>query len=253
MQNIVKQKIRRGELTIGSWICLAHPTIAEIIAKSGPDWIVIDMEHTTITVADIEPLIQVIEANGVVPLVRLPDNDPILAKKVMDIGAYGVIVPMVNTVEEAQKAVASIKYPPQGIRGVGLYRAQEFGSSFDEYKDTANDQSIVIVQIEHKDGVENIEGITKVEGVDGVFIGPYDLSCSLGVSGELDHPLVQEARDKVVAQAKKAKIALGTHVVHPDIAEVKSRIKQGYDFISYSTDAIMLNKNFRSDFKELRK
>lgn len=251
MKNLVKQKIKKGETTVGSWLSLAHPSIAEIMAKSGFDWIVIDMEHTTITISDMEPLIQVIEASGVVPLVRLSSNNPVLAKQVMDMGAYGIIVPMINTKEEAEMAVKSIKYPPVGTRGVGLYRAQEFGDTFDEYKDTINEQSIVIVQIEHKDGVADIDNIVKVEGVDGVFIGPYDLSCSLGVSGQLDHPLVQEARDKVVAVAQKAGIAIGTHVVFPDTDEVKNRKEQGYNFIAYTTDAIMLNDKFRADVKKI--
>jgi len=251
MKNFVKEKIKKGEKTIGSWLCLAHPSIAEIMAKAGFDWIVIDMEHTTITVADIEPLIQVIEANGVAPLVRLPSNDPILAKRVMDIGAYGIVVPNINSKEEAEKAVRSIKYPPQGMRGVGLYRAQEFGSTFDKYISSVNDQSIVIVQIESKEGVENLEEIVKVGGVDGVFIGPYDLSCSLGVPGQLDHDLVIEARQKVVDITKKSGKALGIHVVPPVVDEVNKRVEEGYNFIAYSTDAIVLNTHFGEAMKNI--
>jgi len=253
MKNILKEKIKNNKVVIGSWVSLAHPVIVEIMAKSGFDWLAIDMEHSAITLQSLEPLIQIIEANGVVPLVRLSSNDPILAKRVMDIGAYGVIVPMINSRAEAEVAVKSIKYPPIGMRGVGLYRAQNFGSEFEEYKNTSDQESMVIVQIEHKDGVENIEEILKVPGVDGVFVGPYDLSCSLGVSGQLEHSLMNECKSKIIGATKKSGLALGIHVVAPSLEEVKKRIEEGYNFIAYSTDAIVLNNHFREFIKNIKK
>jgi len=252
MKNSVKAKLKKGEATFGSWMQLAHPAIAEIMVKAGCEWVALDMEHSSITLSDAGVLLQVIEAHGAVPLVRLPENDPMLAKRLMDCGAYGIIVPMVNTKEDAERAVAGVKYPPMGTRGVGLYRAQEFGSSFDAYFKTANKESLVIVQIEHKDGVENIDEIVSVPGVDGVFIGPYDLSCSLGIPGEINHPLVEAARKKVVAAAKKAGVALGSHVVPLNPAEMKKRRKEGYTFLAYTTDAIALNTVFREGFKKIQ-
>lgn len=252
MKNQVKEKLKKKDVSIGSWLSLANGTVAEIMTKAGCEWICLDMEHSCIGISDVEELFRTIEANGSVPLVRMPSNDPVLAKRLMDAGCYGIIVPMVNTVEEAKLAVQSIKYPPEGIRGVGLYRAQEFGNKFEEYKNTSNDESLVIVQIEHIDGVNNAEAICSVSGVDGMFIGPYDLSCSLGVSGQLDHPLVEEAREKALSAARKAGIALGTHVVPTDVAEVQKRIEEGYNFIAYSTDAIVLNNHFRDVMNKLR-
>jgi len=250
--NPVKQKLKEGRITFGSWITLAHTAIAEIMAKSGFEWLAIDMEHSVIGIQDVEPLIQVIEASGCVPLVRLSSNDPVLTKRVMDAGAYGVIVPMVNTRDDAERAVRSVKYPPEGERGVGLYRAQGFGVSFEQYKDSINQESLVIVQIEHKDAVENIHSILSVKGVDGLIIGPYDISGSLGVMGELDHPLVKQAREKVLSAAKAAKVAAGIHVVHPSLDEVKNRLNEGFRLIAFSTDAILLNSQCREAALKLK-
>lgn len=245
MRNKVKQALKKGKVAVGSWLQIANITIAEIMAKSGFDWVAVDMEHSSIDLKDLEPIMAILAANGTAPLVRLPYNAPMLAKRIMDVGAYGIIVPSVNTAAEAETAVRSIKYPPLGTRGVGLYRAQEFGSTFKDYFDTNNDESLVIVQIETKEGVANIEKIVKVKGLDGVFIGPYDLSCSLGVPGELEHPLVKKAQEKVKLAAKKAGVALGTHVVHPSLPDLQKRLKQGYQLVAYSTDAILMNHYFR--------
>ncbi len=251
MINKVKQKLTRGEVSLGSWLTLSHTAIAEILAKSGFEWLAIDMEHSVIGIQDIEPLIQVIEASACVPLVRLSSNDPVLAKRVMDAGACGVIVPMVNSRNDAEKAVRSVKYPPDGERGVGLYRAQGFGVKFEEYKNSVNQESLVIVQIEHRNAVDNISEIISVPGIDGVMIGPYDISGSLGVTGELNHPLVKKAQEKVLSAAKAAHKAAGIHVVYPSTADVKERMKEGFTFIAYSTDAILLNSKCREDASEL--
>ncbi len=239
------RKLKEGEVSIGSWISLAHAALAETMANSGFEWLTIDMEHSVIGINDVEPLIQIIEASGSVPLIRLSSNDPILAKRVMDAGAYGVIVPMVNSREEAEKAVKSVKYPPVGNRGVGLYRAQGFGVKFEEYKNSINQESLVIVQIEHKDAVEDIDEIVSVPGVDGVMIGPYDLSGSYGIAGELDHPLITSAQERIVAAAHKGNKVAGTHVVAPSVEAVNNRIQEGFKFIAFSTDAILLDNKCR--------
>ncbi len=245
MHNPIKAAIGNGEVTIGSWITLAHTAIAEIMAKSGFQWLTIDMEHSVIGIQDVEPLIQVIEASGSIPLIRLSINDPAQTKRVMDAGAYGVIVPMVNSREDAEKAVKSVKYPPEGDRGVGLYRAQGFGNTFDEYKNTVNQESLVIVQIEHKDAVENIDEIMAVPGMDGIIIGSYDMSGSYGVAGELDHPLLKQAQEKVLTAARNANKPAGIHVVTPSVEAVTNRIKEGFRFIAVSTDAILLDNKCR--------
>lgn len=251
MENKVKQKLINGKVSVGSWLTFAHTAIAEIMAESGFDWLAIDMEHSVIGIHDIEPLAQAISASGCIPLVRLSSNDPVLTKRVMDAGAYGVIVPMVNTREEAEKAVRAVKYPPDGDRSVGLYRAQGWGVKFEEYKNTVNKESLVIVQIEHRQAVENIADIISVNGLDGVMIGLYDMSGSFGVIGELNHPLIKQAQAKVLEVAKIANKIAGIHVVSPSLSDVEDKIKDGFTFIAYSTDAIMLNDKCREATSEL--
>jgi 2-dehydro-3-deoxyglucarate aldolase len=249
----LKQRLKNRELTIGSWITLGHPAIAEIMAKAGYDWLTVDMEHSVITLNQAQQLIQVIELSGCVPLVRVGDNDQNLIKRVMDAGAHGVIVPMVNSREDAEQAVASVKYPPQGFRGVGLARAQGYGASFEEYKQWCDRESIVIVQIEHIEAVKNLEEILDVEGVDGFIIGPYDLSGSLGIPGEFTHPLVIDALQKVREITDKKNALSGFHVIPPDPEELKKKKEEGYKFLAFSLDTLFLGEGCRNMMKEVKK
>ena len=157
----LRDKIHTGTLTIGSWITLAHPAIAEIMANSGFDWLVVDLEHSVITIREAEELIRVIDLAGVVPLVRLTSNNSDQIKRVMDAGSHGVIVPMVNSAAEAERAVQAVKYPLRGKRGFGLARAQGYGAKFKEYLEWQEKRSVIIVQIEHIDAVNNLESILK--------------------------------------------------------------------------------------------
>src|SRR5688572_18658700 len=158
----IKEKMRRGEASMGTWLSMAHPSIAEILAMAGYDFVVVETEHTAIDVSEVLRLLIAIEQRGSIPLVRLAWVDPIQAKAVLDSGAAGVLVPMVNTKAEAELAVRMTKYPPLGDRGVGLARAQGYGTTFDDYVKHANDDTLLIVQIEHKDAVANIEEILSV-------------------------------------------------------------------------------------------
>lgn len=252
MSNL-KARLQNKELTIGSWITLGHPSIAEIMAKAGFDWLTVDMEHSAITMHEAQQLIQVIDLCGVSPLVRVSQNEPDLIKRVMDAGAYGVIVPMVNTKEDAERAVGSVRYPPQGFRGVGLARAQAYGADFDGYRRWNETESIVIVQVEHIKAVENIEAILSVDGVDGFIVGPYDLSGSLGVPGQFDHPDVVAALDEVQKVSAQMNALSGFHVITPEPAQVKEKINQGYRFIAYSLDILFLGESCRSDVNLIRK
>ncbi len=144
------------QLSIGSWIQLGHPAVAEIMASAGFDWLAIDLEHSTITLREAEDLIRVIDLKGVVPLVRLASNNAEQIKRIMDAGAHGVIVPMVKSQDEARAAVRAVKYPPQGERSIGLARAQGYGVDFARYFEWQRDQSLVVVQIEHIGAVNNL-------------------------------------------------------------------------------------------------
>ena len=230
-----------SKLSIGSWIQIGHPTIAEIMASAGFDWLVVDLEHSAITLREAEDLIRVIDLKGVVPLVRLSSNNPEQIKRIMDAGSHGVIVPMVNTPEEAEMAVASVKYPPVGRRSFGLARAQGYGARFEDYLAWQREHSLVIVQIEHINAVNCLESILSVEGVDAYFVGPYDLSGSLGIPGQFDHPEFLKAMDRIPEIAKKCGIPGGVHIVEPDAEQLKKRIEQGNQFIAYGADIRMLD------------
>jgi len=239
--------MRRGEPTIGSCMSMAHASIAKILAMAGYDWIVIETEHTAIDVSEVLRLIIAIEQRGSVPLVRLAWNDPIQAKAVLDSGAAGVLVPMVNTKADAELAVSMTKYPPLGSRGVGLARAQGYGINFDAYVTNANADTLLLVQIEHREAVENIEQILSVTGIDGVFIGPYDLSLSLGIPGNLNHPDILAAKQKVLSATLAHGLIVGMHFVQPQTAasDCQKAISEGYRFIALGTDILFLGDSAR--------
>lgn len=252
LSNTLKTKIRQRETTFGSWITLGHLAIAEIMCRSGFDWLAIDMEHSVITEEDAQSLIQVISLSGVTPLVRVGVNDPTVIKRVMDAGAHGVIVPMVNSKADAEKAVSSVKYPPVGTRGVGLARAQGYGTSFDEYKSWVNENSVVIVQVEHIDAVRSLSEILDVDGVDGFIVGPYDLSASMGKPGEFEDADVLEALAEVKAIAKEKNAMAGFHVIPPDAKEIKKKVAEGYRFIGCSLDTLYLAGNIEQVMSKVR-
>jgi len=240
-----KDRLLKNEILLGSWITLAHPSIAEILASAGYDWLVVDMEHTTISIEQAGELIRVIDLCGVVPLVRLTSNSADQIKQIMDAGAHGIIVPMVCRVEDAINAVAATRYAPQGIRGVGLARAQKFGPGFDDYLQWQKNGPVVIVQIEHKDALDNLEEIFSVPGVDGFIIGPYDLSCSMGIPGKFEDPDFKKAVSKVLKTGLKMNFPAGIHIVEPDQVRLAQVIKEGYQLIAYSVDIRMLDVEAR--------
>jgi len=248
----LKQSLKNNVLTIGSWITMGHSSIVEIMATAGFDWLTVDMEHSAITMDVAQNLIATIKANKMDALVRVGKKDELFIKRVMDAGADGVIVPMVCNKEDAEYAVASVKYPPIGKRGVGLARAQNYGIGFDKYKNWVNTSSVVIAQIEHKDAVENIEDIINVDGIDGIIIGPYDLSASLGIPGELNSSLLAKSIKTIETVCKKVEFPLGYHVISPDHQDVLEKIKGEYSFIGFSLDFYFLGDKARSEMKVLK-
>ncbi len=226
--------------TYGCWVTIPHILIPEILAQADFEWLVVDMEHSSIELGDLLPLIISIENNDMIPLVRVGENNPNLIKRVMDAGAYGVIVANVCSRIDAEAAVSAVKYPPIGIRGVGLYRAQGFGRSFEEYKKWLDEESVVIVQIEHINAVNNIDEIFSTPGIDAFMVGPYDLSGSLGKPGDFDAPEVKDALKTVMEAASRHNIPAGFHSVSSDPQEALKRINQGYNFLAFSLDSIFL-------------
>ncbi len=251
MENL-KYKLKNNKLSVGSWITLAHSGIAEIMADAGFEWLVIDMEHSVITIREAEELIRIIALKNITPLVRLTFLDCGQIKRVMDAGATGVIVPMVKTAEEAKIAVQAVKYPPVGTRSVGLARAQGYGTRFDEYAQTINEQSIVIVQIEHIEAINNLEEILQVEGLDGTIVGPYDLSGSMGKPGRYEEQDVLSKLKQYEEISKKFNKPFGYHVVQPDYEAVIRKIEDGYKFIAFSVDHLFLGDGLRVGLKKIK-
>lgn len=240
MGNIVKDKLRAGEVTLGTWLMVGHPASGELLASCGFDWVAVDIEHTSIGLDVLENIVRGIGSKGAAPFVRLPDHSPTFIKWCLDMGAKGIIAPMVNSAEQAKAVVAAAKFPPVGIRGAAFCRAADYGESFKEYYYGQNEEVVVVTMVEHVDSVANIEEIVRVPGVDALFMGPYDLSSSMGIVGEFEHPRFVEALKKVRDAAKNAGMPVGLHVVAPDIEQVRQRASEGFQFIACSIDTQMI-------------
>jgi 2-keto-3-deoxy-L-rhamnonate aldolase RhmA len=242
-----------SQISIGSWIQFSQPAHAEILAKAGFDWLAVDLEHSVIDLREAEDLIRIIEFCNVVPLVRMSSNNPVEIARIMDAGAHGVIVPMINDKQEAKAAVDAVFYPPKGQRGVGLARAHGYGATFEEYRKWLPENGIVIVQIENNRGVKNLREILSVEGVFGFIVGPYDLSSSLGIPGQLDHPLMLEKMKEINKIANDfPHIKKGLHKVSIDPQPVLDAVAEGYELIAYSTDMLFLGDSCRRGIKQIR-
>jgi len=248
----LKEKLKNRENSIGSWITIGHQAIIDILSEAGFDWLTIDLEHTAIDFNEVQILIGFIQSHGMAALVRVSKNEEVIIKRVLDAGADGIIVPMVCSKEDAKMAVEFAKYPPAGKRGVGLNRAQRYGFGFEEYKKWVDEKSIVITQIEHIDGVNNIEEIIQTEGIDGILIGPYDLSGSLGIPGNYNDPIVKDALIKVEEACLTHKKSMGYHVIEPDSALVIEKQKAGYNFIAFSTDFLFLGQKAVEEMNRLK-
>jgi len=239
-KNPVRQALLERQVTLGTWIQIGHPAVAEILAKAGFDWIAADMEHTDIDNPTFTALVRGMHGRGVVPLARVRGNDTLAIRQVLDLGAQGVIVPMVHTAEDAERAVAAAKYPPRGVRGYCFSRMNDWGTDFDSYAAQANDDIAVVAMIESQKGVENIDAILAVDGVDGVFIGPYDLSGSFGVPGQTGHEKVQAGCQRVLDACKAAGKAAGLHVVLPERDAVAKALADGFTFVAVGVDTVFL-------------
>ena len=247
-----KHKLRNGEIVLGGWTLLGHPGSVEIMAGEGFDFIVADMEHTAIDIRAFHDAALAIKGTGCDILARLQSCDPDQAKRVLDNGANGIIVPSINSREQAEKAVAMAKFPPAGFRGSSLCRATGYGQDFKGYFDSHNDNVLVVIMLENIDAVTNIDKILSTPGIDATFIGPYDLSASMGIAGQFDHPDLLAAQQKLVEACKKHNVPAGMHVVPVDNAELKKRIEQGLKFIACGIDTLFIRHGCRTMLKGIR-
>jgi 2-dehydro-3-deoxyglucarate aldolase len=243
----------KNKVEIGSWITLNHISIAEIMADAGFDWLCIDLEHSVTDYAETQHLIIAIQSKGLKAFVRVGENNERIIKRVLDAGADGIIVPSINSALAAKRAVNAVKYPPFGTRGVGLARAQSYGFNFDKYRDVISKEIKLIVQIEHISAINELDEIIKLDGIDGTFIGPYDLSGSLGKPGLWDDPEVKAAIETYEKIAKKYNKFIGFHVVPPDYKLLEDKIAAGYNFLAFSFDAMFLGTIIRDQLKNIKK
>lgn len=250
---MLKAKLRENKYpTLGTWLTLPSMAVAEMMTQAGFEWITVDLEHSTLTTKDAEDLIRVIDLAGKVPLVRLSNNDDVLIKRVMDAGAHGIIVPMVKNKADVDRAFQSMHYPTVGFRGVGLARAQKYGAGFQDYRQWLKEHSVFAVQIEHVEAVKNLDEILSHPEVDSFIIGPYDLSASMGIPGEFEHPKMLEALKKIEDTAKKYNKPAGIHIVEPDEKLLEKRMAEGYKFIAYTVDFRILESVLSKSVKKFK-
>jgi len=242
--NGLRHALQAGRCAVGSWVNTLSPVAAELMSAAGFDFLAVDAEHSAVDLLQAQILFQAIRSGNpdCAPLVRLPSNDYAVTKRFMDAGAFGVIAPLINIPDDAKEVVRAVKYPPDGDRGVGFCRANMYGMHFDEAIANANNQTLVCVQIEHIEGVRNIDEILSVPGVDAVFVGPYDLTASMGITAQFDHPDLEAAMRTILKSCQRHGVVPGVHVVQPDVAEVVKRYEEGYRLIAYSLDITMLHR-----------
>ena len=236
-------------MSIGSWVTIGNSSVVEVMADAGFDWLCIDLEHSVIDYSQAQQLIIAIQGKGLKAFVRIGENNALIIKRILDAGADGIIVPNIKSLEEAKKAVNALKYPPIGERGVGLARAQGYGFGFDKYLNETANQVKLILQIEHYNAINDLESILQLEGVDGTFIGPYDLSGSLGKPGKWDDAEVISFLEKYEVTVKKYNKLIGFHVVPPDFKLVLEKLDKGYNFIAFSFDLNFLGQMIRNELK----
>jgi 2-dehydro-3-deoxyglucarate aldolase/4-hydroxy-2-oxoheptanedioate aldolase len=241
MTDALKSRLRGGTKTVGAFLQTMSPVAAEILSRSGFDWMIVDMEHAAGDFANLQSQLQAMNGSGVVPFARAPWNDAVAIKRILDTGVMGVLVPYVNTRAEAEAAVAACKYPPRGIRGVaGSPRAAGYTRYTGAYLSSANDETIVMIAVETGQAVDNLDEILTVEGLDGIFIGPMDLASSMGYLGDPSQPEVQDAigliEQKVLASGK----FLGT--VASSREQARGLLDRGYQWLILVQDGVALRK-----------
>jgi 2-keto-3-deoxy-L-rhamnonate aldolase RhmA len=237
--NRLKRDLAAGKVCIGATLTMNSPTVAEIMSHVGLDWLWFETEHSSLTLDNVLTMLQATNGSDVSTVVRVPWNDKTMIKRALDLGPDGIILPLVNTREEAEEAVRAMKYPPTGERGAGLARAQCYGLHMGEYLQTANEEVMTIVMIEHIQAVENIHEILKVKGVDSVMVGALDLSGSMGMLGQTADPKVEGAIQKVLAACKQTGVPAGIITVAPE--QANQRIQQGFTNIILGIDVLFLH------------
>lgn len=249
MGDSFRRRLRAGKLLRGTMLTLPLPAVAEVLAEAGFDWLFVDAEHGPFELGDIAAVLQAVDRQ-LFCVVRVPAIDAMAIRRTLDLGAAGIIVPQVNTAEEAAAVVRYARYAPDGARGVGLARAHGYGADFSGYLERANRDVGIVVQAEHVRAVENIESIAAVPGIDAILIGPYDLSASLGRTGQLEHPEVVAAIDHMTEVCRSAGMPLG--IFGLSAASVLPYARRGYTLLVAGVDAVLLSTGARQLLDEMR-
>jgi 2-keto-3-deoxy-L-rhamnonate aldolase RhmA len=237
---------------IGSWITVSHPTVVDVMCDIEQfQWLCVDLEHSPNSRLDLQTAVSIIQGRNKKAFVRVNENRHASIKFALDSGVDGIIIPMVNSAAEAAEAVSHCFYPPKGKRGVGLARAQKYGFGFEEHLQKNLNELEVFLQIEHIDAVNEIDQILATEGISGIFLGPYDLSGSMGIAGQFDHPDMISAITKVAGATKKSGLYLGIHVIPPCEKELKKFMDQSYNFLAFSIDTYFLSQKIRDEISAL--
>lgn len=241
-RKILKEKLRNRERLFAGWVSYAHPSITETFARAGFDFMAIDMEHATISLEQAQRIIAASQSEGVPCIPRPVSHSDDYLKPLMESGADGMLVQMVNTADQVRNLIKLLKYPPIGKRTYGVNRAQTYGFDFDRYIESWNETSTFMIQVESIEAVENIESLLAFDEIDGVMVGPYDISGSLGVPGQTSHPLVIEASKKVIAACEKFGKSCGTQVSDSTEESIQNLFDMGYTYAILGSDLFVLWK-----------
>lgn len=251
-KNYLKEALIKGEKTFGPFLKFTDPAVVEIMGFAGFNFVIIDQEHGPISVETAQNMIRAAESANITPIIRVAKNDESLILRALDIGAQGIEIPQINCKADALKAVNSVKYFPQGMRGMCRYVRAANYSSIDKFKyfESANEETMIIIHIEGIQGINNLDEILTVSGIDVIFIGPYDLSQSLGIPGQVGNPLVEEKMQEVVLRCSQQKIAVGTFA--DDVQAAKKWVSLGVQYMSFSVDAGILYKTSKNIVNKLK-
>ena len=241
-QKKLKQALRNREQLFAAWVSYAHPSITETFAKAGFDFIAIDMEHSTISLTEGQRIIAACQAESVPCLPRPVSHSNDYLKPLLESGADGMLIQMVNTADDVKRLINDLKYPPIGKRSYGVSRAQGYGFDFEEYITSWNETSTFMIQVESIEAVKNIEKLLAFDEIDAVMVGPYDISGSLGVPGQLDHPKVLEASKKVIDACEKYGKSCGTQLNDPNPENIQALFDLGYTYAILGSDLFVLWK-----------
>ncbi|MDE0769420.1 MAG: aldolase/citrate lyase family protein [Opitutaceae bacterium] len=248
----IRKRALRGDKLIGSFLNTGSPILAEVAGRSGLDWCQLDMEHGSGSWEMLANQLMALEGTGAAPIVRLPGLDPVCFKRALDLGAHGVMIPNLNTADEARKAVSYSRFPPHGVRGVAsMNRGAHYGAKFAERLETGHENTFVVVQIESPTAVENVDEIAAVDGVDALFVGPMDLSVSMGIPREFTHPYFLDATRKVVDAANRHNKASG--ILAFGAAEIAATYARGFTLVAVGSDGGMVANGMAELVSENRK